>query len=178
MTAGLLVDFKVTISEVLFPVLPQSSNKEPLGCENSVAEIHLSFESMLEIAHDCVAFDDLIDSLVTDLKVRLILQSLLNMPLESLIDETRSAQFALRRGSASLSLLNYNLLTVGHYFFSLQSYISATALDRINYCINSSSTGIEQEKSVVGLKTLVAMTCCWHVSYPDPVVFFRSSEHI
>jgi hypothetical protein len=77
---------------------------------------------------------------------------------ESFIDETRSAQTTLSYESVDLQALMFSLHTVRHYFFFLEPYISGPPLDRIGYRINSSSTCIEQDESVVGLETLAPMT--------------------
>ena len=131
---------------------------------------------MFEISHDGLAFDDLINTFVASLKVQFILQSLLDVIFESFIDEARSAQTTLSRESVNLQALRFKPLTVGHYFFFLEPYISGPPLNRIGYCINGSSTGIEQDEGVVVLETLAAMTYYWLISYPDLVIVLRSGK--
>jgi hypothetical protein len=72
--------------------------------------------------------------------------------------------------SVDLQAFGYSILTIGHYFFFLEPYLSSSTLDRIGYCINGTTTGIEENKSVIDLNTLVVMTCCWLISYPDPMI--------
>lgn len=176
MRTNLRVDLEGPFIQVLFSVLPQCSNIETLIREKLIAEIHLSFKFMLEISHDGLAFDDLINTFVASLKVQLVLQSLFDVIFESFIDEARSAQTTLSCESVNLQALKFSLLTVGHYFFFLEPYISGPPLNRIGYCINSSSTGIEQDEGVVILETLAAMAYCWLISYPDLVIVLRSGK--
>lgn len=173
---NLRVNFKGPFIQVLFSVLLQCSNIETLIREKLIAEIHLSFEFMFEISHDGLAFDDLINTFVASLKVQRVLQSLLDVIFESFIDEARSAQATLSCESVNLQALKFSLLTVGHHLFFLEPYISGPPLNRIGYCINGSSTGIEQDEGVVVLETLAAMTYCWLISYPNLVIVLRSGK--
>ena len=131
---------------------------------------------MFEISHDGLAFDDLINTFIASLKVHLFLQSLFDVIFESFIDEARPTQTTLSRESVNLQAIKFSLLTVGHYFFFLEPYIWGPPLDRISYCINGSSTGIEQDEGVVVLWTLAVMTYCWLISYPDLVIVLRSGK--
>lgn len=131
---------------------------------------------MFEISHDDLAFDDLINTFVASLKVQLVLQSLLDVIFESFIDEARSAQTTLSCESVNIQALKFSLLTVGHYFFFLEPYIPGPPLNRVSYCINGSSTGIEQDEGVVILETLAAITYCWLISYPNLVIVLRSGK--
>src|SRR6266480_2364988 len=75
------------LHEVLLFILSQSVNIEVLTRGAFALEVHLSFESMFEIPHDGLTFNDLINGYTVVFKVGRVLQSLLDVIFESFIDE-------------------------------------------------------------------------------------------